>query len=120
MKYVFPAVIEHDKNDNVYYVDFPDTEGYFHCFTDGYSLYKALEYAEDALNLMLLDAEERGKPIPTPSDIRNIKVPDGTIVTLVRADTEAYAKILAENDNKKSVAHKVKSEEEAEPAAKIA
>ena len=96
MQYIFPAVITHDNKDRVYYVDFPDTEDYFGCYTDGSNLYEDLCNAEDALNLMLLDAEERGKPIPTPSDIRNIKAPDGTIVTLVRADTEAYAKRLAD------------------------
>lgn len=120
MKYVFPAVIEYDKDEDVYLVEFPDTIGYFGCHTDGYSLYEALEYAEDALNLMLLDTEERGKPIPTPSDIRNIKAPEGAIVTLIRADTEAYAKMLAENESKKSDSSDVESEEELEPVAKIA
>lgn len=109
MKYVFPAVLTWDDEDKVYLVDFPDTEGYFGCFTDGETLYEALDYAEDALNLMLWGAEEDGDPIPTPSDIKDIKAPEGAIVTLVRADTEAYAKMMAE-----------KKATEAEPAAKTA
>lgn len=96
MRYVFPAVITWNNEDKAYYVDFPDTKGYFGCYTDGETLYEALYNAEDVLNLMLWDANEDGYSIPTPSDIRDIKAPEGAIVTLVKADTEAYAKMMAE------------------------
>ena len=118
MKYVFPAVITWDNEDNVYYVDFPDTEGYFGCFTDGETLYEALDYAEDVLNLMLWSAEEDGITIPKPSDIKDIKAPDGAIVTLTKADTEAYAKMMAERKSAKEKA--AASEAEPEPMAKTA
>ena len=100
MKYVFPAILTWDSDDGVYLVEFPDTEGYFGCHTDGEDLFDALDNAEDALNLMLWGAEEDGDPIPSPSDIRNIKAPEGAIVTLVKADTEAYAKMMAESESK--------------------
>ena len=96
MRYVFPAVLTWDDSDKVYLVYFPDTEGYFGCYTDGYDLYEALDYAEDVLGLMLWSAEKDGDPIPKPSDIKDIKAPEGAIVTLIRADTEAYAKMMAE------------------------
>lgn len=112
MKYVFPAVIT--REDDFYLVEFPDTEGYFGCHTYGGSLYEVLDNAEDALNLMLWYEEKENKPIPTASDIRDIKAPDGAIVTLIRADTEAYAKVLAENNKE------AETEQAAEPVEKIA
>lgn len=96
MKYVFPAVLTWDSDDGVYLVEFPDTEGYFGCHTDGEDLFEALENAEDALALMLWGAEEDGDPIPSPSALMDIQAPEGAIVTLIRADTEAYAKMMAE------------------------
>ena len=91
MKRVYPAILEHE--DGVFLVQFADMEN---CFTEGDTLYEALENAEDVLNLVLSGMEEDGDPIPTPSDIKDVKAPDGAIVTLVRADTEAYAKMMAE------------------------
>lgn len=127
MKYVFPAVITHDLKDKVFYVDFPDTENYFGCSTYGYDLYEALDYAEDAINLMLLGAEEDGSPIPQASDIHDIiaKAPKDAIVTLIKADTEAYAKKLAEWKAKEDADEDDEPEaegpeEELEFAAKIA
>ena len=94
MRYVVPAVLTWDEGDGVYYVDFPDTEDYFGCYTYGQDLFEALENAEDALSLMLWGAEEDGLPIPEPSAIGDIDAPAGAIVTLVRADTEAYAAMI--------------------------
>ena len=117
MQYIFPAVITHDDKDRVYYVDFPDTEDYFGCYTDGNNLYEALCNADDVLNLMLLGAEKADNPIPSASDIRDIiaKAPEGAIVTLVKADTEAYAKRLADLK-----AARVDVDEEPELAVNIA
>ncbi len=96
MKYIFPAVITYSADEKIYYVDFPDTEGFFGCFTDGHSLLEAVENAEDALNLALLCEEEQGKAIPKASSIKEIaaKSPEDAIVTLIKADTEAYAKSI--------------------------
>ncbi|MBR1602281.1 MAG: type II toxin-antitoxin system HicB family antitoxin [Synergistaceae bacterium] len=96
MKYVFPAVINYSSSDQVYYVDFPDTENYFGCYTYGQDLYEALNHAEDALNLALWYEEDNKRPIPQASDIKDIaaRAPAGSIVTLIKADTEEYAKKL--------------------------
>ena len=48
MKYTFPAFIT--KEEDGYVVTFPDVSG---VNTDGDTVEEALEYAEDALNLML-------------------------------------------------------------------
>lgn len=100
MKYVYPAIFHLDMTDEnypngVYLIDFPDLEG---CYTSGETLEEAFEMAEDALNLMLLDMEERKIPVPAPSFINKIKTEDpNDIVTLVKADTLAYRKMY---DNK--------------------
>ena len=127
MKYVFPAVLTYDSNDKVYLVDFPDAEGYFGCSTFGHDLYEALDYAEDAINLMLCGAEEDGSPIPQASDIHDIiaKAPKDAIVTLIKADTEAYAKEIEklqakEEPDDDNVLEVKEQEEELELAAKIA
>ena len=103
----------------MYLVDFPDMEGYFGCYTDGETLYEALYYAEDVLGLMLWSAEKEGDPIPTPGDIKDIKAPEGAIVTLVKADTEAYAKIMAERKAIKAKAAGAAPEAEGEAAPMV-
>ena len=50
MKYAYPAIFTFDKDDNVYYVKFPDIEN---CYTDGKELPEAIEKAGDVLSLML-------------------------------------------------------------------
>lgn len=94
MKCVYPAILEYE--DGVFLVQFADMEN---CFTEGDTLYEALENAEDVLNLVLSGMEKAGAPIPASSDIKDVKAPEGAIVTLVRADTEAYAKMMAEESS---------------------
>ena len=91
MKYEFPAVITYDKNENVYYVNFPD---FTNVFTDGENLKAALGNGEDVLNLMLLNSELEGISIPTPSALTEVKLKESQIVTMVNADTEKYQKVL--------------------------
>lgn len=106
MKYVYPAVFYKDKElPDTYTVIFPDVEGAVTC---GYSLYEAIYMAEDVLNLMLVDWEDSkngGRPmnnrIVEPTPINEIVAePDEysteAFVTLIKADTDAYRKILAE------------------------
>lgn len=90
MKYEFPAIISYDFNDRVYYVNFPDLKN---CFTDGETLREALDNANDVLNLMLLNSEDKGEVIPQPCDLSTIKLNAGEIVALVEADTDLYSKI---------------------------
>lgn len=85
MIYNFPAIIKYERHDNVYYVDFPDITG---CFTDGKTLHEALENAEDALITMLSYYETKGYEIPQPSNINDIRLGIGEIVTIIRANTE--------------------------------
>ena len=90
MTYEYPTVISYSKDDNVYYVDFPDVSG---CFTDGQTLREALDNAEDALNTMLSYMEEQGGTMPTPSELNSIKLGSGEIAALVKTDTASYSQI---------------------------
>ena len=101
MKYVYPAVFYKDKKlPETYSVIFPDVEGAATC---GYSLFDAIYMAEDALCGMLVSWED-GKisnKITKPTPIENIKPePDefseSAFVTLIKADTDVYRKILEE------------------------
>ncbi len=116
MQYVYPAIFQKDKTmKDTWCVYFPDVEGAATC---GYSLYEALEMAEDALAGILTDYEDfkAGKyfkdpngnevrimnnRIVEPTPIEQIKAePDefstSAFVTLIKADTDAYRKTLAE------------------------
>lgn len=118
MKYVYPAIFREDKTTkDTWCIEFPDVEGAATC---GYSLYEALEMAEDALAGMLVCWEDfkAGKLDPPmnnrivdPTPIDQVKAePDEfstrAFVTLIKADTDAYRKMLAEKfpANKKDVA----------------
>ena len=120
MKYVYPAVFRRANEINeLWYVDFPDVDG---AFTDGKSMYEAMEMAEDVLAGMLCDWEDfkagnltdmNGNKItvlnnrivdPTPIE-KVVAEPDeystSAFVTLIKADTDAYRKMLAEQAKNK-------------------
>ena len=119
MKYVYPAIF-YNAVEGGYYVIFPDVAG---AMTQADTLYKAMEYAEEVLADMLVSYEdfkagkyhkdEDGNEIkvmnnrivePTPIE-KVVAEPDeystGAFVTLIKADTDAYRKILAELDKKR-------------------
>lgn len=64
-KYSYPCIITYDKNDEIYYVEFPDLED---CFTDGESLEEALYNAKDVLGLVLYAKEENNIEIEPPKN----------------------------------------------------
>ena len=108
MKYVYPAVFQKDKDSkDTWCVSFPDVEG---AATFGKTLYEALTMAEDALNgiLVMYEDYKMGRtdlPMnnrivePTPID-KVIAKPDeystSAFVTLIKADTDEYRRLLAE------------------------
>ena len=88
MKYVYPVIFE-EAEEGGYNVSVPDIPGTFTCGDD---MAESLEMAEDAMEMMLADYEDEGKPVPQPSKIEDIKT-DG-IVSLVRADTDAWRMLM--------------------------
>lgn len=98
-KYVYPAVF-YAETEGGYSVIFPDIDG---CYTQGETMAEALEAAEDALALMLYDAEEAERKIPSPSNILDIAVEKGAIVSLVHCDTIEYRKFFSNKAVKKTL-----------------
>lgn len=119
MKYVYPAIFYCAKEGG-YCVEFPDAEG---AATQGKTLYEALEMAEDALNGIMVMWEDfkAGKTdtpmknrIVEPTPIEKVKAePDeystSAFVTLIKADTDAYRKVLAKINKKRASRHEKKS-----------
>lgn len=99
MKYVYPAVFT-PAEEGGYLVDFPDIPG---CFTDGDDMADAIYYAEDVLPLMLLDYEDDNKPVPTPTPINELTVPDGGFTSMILADTLEYRKAISKKSVKKTL-----------------
>lgn len=94
MKYAYPAIFTFDKEENCYYVNFPDIKN---CFTDGKDLPEAIEMGADALSLMLCQMEDDEAEIPAPTNIKAINTKSNETVSLVFADTTEYRRII---DNK--------------------
>lgn len=97
-KYAYPAIFTEDKADGGYVVCFPDLDG---CCTQGNDIVEALEMAEDVLNLMITSAEDDGKTIAPPSDIRSFNLKDNEFTSMVRCDTDEYRKLLDELHRKR-------------------
>ena len=89
-KYVYPAVFTPEAGG--FSVRFPDVEN---CFTEGDDLAEALEMAEDALCMMLYDAEEQGRAISAPSPLATVQsqLEPGEFVSLVACDTITYRRL---------------------------
>ncbi|MBE6081285.1 type II toxin-antitoxin system HicB family antitoxin [Acidilutibacter cellobiosedens] len=85
-KYLFPAIFTPESNGS-YSVNFPDIEG---CYTQGNNLKEAYEMAEDVLCLCLYDMEETNKPIPSPSNPKDIVKDDNSFVAIIGVDTLEY------------------------------
>ncbi len=84
MLFVYPAIFH--KEDDAYWVEFPDLEG---CHTYGSSINETMEAAQEALAAYLLTLLEQEKPIATPSDISSIHVDEG-FSSLVSYDINHY------------------------------
>ena len=88
MKYIYPAIFNRS-SEGGYEIIFPD---FPHIHTEGETLTEAFDMAEDALNLWLWDAEEKGKEIPSPSDPSHLASSAHSFISLVKADTLEYRK----------------------------
>ncbi|MDO4669610.1 MAG: type II toxin-antitoxin system HicB family antitoxin [Butyricicoccus pullicaecorum] len=84
MLFVYPAIFH--KEDDAYWVEFPDLEG---CHTYGSSINETLEAAQEALSAYLLTLLEQKQTIASPSDILTIHADDG-FSSLVSCDINQY------------------------------
>lgn len=85
MKNTYPIILTPDETGYVVHV--PD----FDIYTEGETLVEAIEMSRDAIGLMGMDMNDESNPLPTSSDIRDIKpTSDGDIITLVDIDFDEY------------------------------
>lgn len=84
MLFVYPAVFH--KEDDAYWVEFPDLEG---CHTYGNSITEVMESAQEALAGYLLTLLEQNKTLASPSDISAIHTDDG-FSSFVSCDINQY------------------------------
>ncbi len=84
MLFVCPAIFH--KEDDTYWVEFPDLEG---CHTYGSSINETMEAAQEALAAYLLTLLEQGREIASPSDISAIHTNDG-FSSLVSCNINQY------------------------------
>lgn len=84
MLFVYPAVFH--KEDDAYWVEFPDLEG---CYTYGGSVTETIEAAQEALASYLLTLLEQKQKIAPPSDITTIHAEDG-FSSLVSCNINQY------------------------------
>ncbi len=68
-------------------MEFPDLEG---CQTFGDTLNETAENASESLSGYLLTLLEENAPIPSPSDIRSLQIPEDGFTSLVSCDIDQY------------------------------
>lgn len=86
MKYVYPAIFE-PAEEGGFIVTVPDIP---HCFTSGKDMAQAIEMAQDALAMLLVDYENEGKEIPVPSGLDEFQTDFAK--SFILADTDAWRK----------------------------
>lgn len=83
----YPAVFTPLKNDNDYFIKFPDLEG---TFTEGHGLADAYLMASD----VLAEMNYNKKNLPAPSAPESLTVPDGAFVAVITANLTAKKREL--------------------------
>jgi len=84
MKLVYPVILS--KGDKYILASIPDCQ----IDTQGMSDYDAIEMARDAISIWSLCELDAGRNLPTPSNLSDIEIEEGDILTLVDVDIEAY------------------------------
>ena len=84
MLFVYPAIFH--KEDDAYWVEFPDLEG---CHTYGNSIPETMEAAQEALSAYLLTLLEQERPLAAPSNISELHPGDG-FLSLVSCAIDQY------------------------------
>lgn len=99
MKYVYPVVFE-PAEEGGYVVTVPDIPS---TFTQGDNMADAIFMAQDVIAMMLSFYEDEGKPVPEPSDIKEVEKTTDGIVSLVMADTDEWRKSVDSKAVKKTL-----------------
>ena len=84
MKAVYPVIFTNLGNGFMAYV--PD----FEINTQGDSLAETVEMARDAIGIIGIDMEDEGKQLPCASEISDLSVNTGSLVSMVDVDFTEY------------------------------
>lgn len=76
-KYIFPAIVKFNKEDNVYYINFPNFKN---GFTFSSSENEILKDSKEVLEIVLSDYFENNLQIPEPIKIDDIKEINSAII----------------------------------------
>ena len=87
MLFIYPAIFH--KEDNSYWVEFPDLEG---CNTFGDTLPEVMEFAQEAMEVYIETLLENRRELPKPTEINNIITQDDSFVSLVTCKMDGYLK----------------------------
>jgi antitoxin HicB len=101
----FNALFEPDTEKGGFVVTFPDFKW---GVTQGDTEQEALDMAVDALQMIVGDYIENGKPIPTPSKLRGRKYRSIRLPGLQSAKVELYNAFLASGVRKAELARRLK------------
>lgn len=101
MKLAYPAIFTpYEDKTGGYTVEFPDLPG---CVTDGKDLADAIFMAVDVASGWILTELEDGNKAPAASDIHSVKVPEGSVLSMVALDMDAYAEKYGKKAVKKTL-----------------
>lgn len=87
MKLVYPAIFS-PCEEGGYMVEVPDLPG---CVTEGDTLAEAIFMGEDAASGWVLLELEEGRDAPAASQMEDIRPEEGSFVSLLSLDMDAYA-----------------------------
>jgi predicted RNase H-like HicB family nuclease len=80
----YPAIF-HEEESGGYWIKFPEFGG----ATEGENLDEAMQMAKEFLSSILAYYIEEGKALPSPSDIKEMKIDNG-FATLIQVDPSPY------------------------------
>ena len=82
MEYVYAAMFE-AADEGGYAVSFPDLPG---CYSQGKTLYEAIDMAQSALKQWIEYLTDKGQPIPGASRIEDMQTPANGFLNLICAE----------------------------------
>lgn len=97
MKLCYPIILTEMEKDG-YLVYVPDMQ----INTTGENISKALEMAQEAIELCGISYEDEKLPVPQPSPLSSVEVKDGETLLAVNVDFEEYRRMLDNRSVKKN------------------
>ncbi|MBQ9504549.1 MAG: type II toxin-antitoxin system HicB family antitoxin [Lachnospiraceae bacterium] len=100
MKLIYPAIFTPCLEKEGFTVTVPDLPG---CVTEGDDLPDAIDMAVDAASGWILGELENGDSYPRPSSYNEITPPEGSFVSLISLDIDAYAERYSSKTIRKNI-----------------